>query len=96
LTPKQKLVLSGAPNFRKLQEENIYGVGQPTVFGIRAILNQIRYSSSPKGRVTSICLTTLCNSIFKLFKIRPKHTMDQFTRRTNYLHQQTTFCSERI
>eukprot|EP01117_Protostelium_nocturnum_P009692 TRINITY_DN3462_c0_g1_i2.p1 TRINITY_DN3462_c0_g1~~TRINITY_DN3462_c0_g1_i2.p1 ORF type:complete len:1393 (-),score=653.00 TRINITY_DN3462_c0_g1_i2:1091-5044(-) len=41
----RNILLSGAPNFRGVEGERIYGVGQPTSFGIRTILNHIRFNS---------------------------------------------------
>lgn len=42
--------IAGAPNFRRVRIPgttiSLYGVGQPTVYGIRALLNLIRGSSS--------------------------------------------------
>jgi hypothetical protein len=40
----EQILLSGAPNYRrtKIAGASIYGVGQPSVFGIRAVLNVIK------------------------------------------------------
>jgi hypothetical protein len=42
----EQILLSGAPNFRRLPVPStnviLYGVGQPTVYGIRGVLNLIR------------------------------------------------------
>lgn len=42
----EQILLSGAPNFRRIAVPAtnvlLYGVGQPTVYGIRGVLNLIR------------------------------------------------------
>ncbi|PRP83694.1 hypothetical protein PROFUN_03849 [Planoprotostelium fungivorum] len=46
----RNIVLSGAPNFRSVENEKVYGVGQPTEFGIGTILNHIRYGGDNTTR----------------------------------------------
>eukprot|EP01119_Soliformovum_irregulare_P014208 TRINITY_DN3878_c0_g1_i1.p1 TRINITY_DN3878_c0_g1~~TRINITY_DN3878_c0_g1_i1.p1 ORF type:complete len:1108 (-),score=338.31 TRINITY_DN3878_c0_g1_i1:397-3720(-) len=53
---KRKLVLSGAPNFRRIPGARIYAVGQPTVFGIYTALNRIKQEAPDKFDVTWINL----------------------------------------
>ncbi|MBX3170835.1 MAG: hypothetical protein KF760_25740 [Candidatus Eremiobacteraeota bacterium] len=50
-------LLDGAPNFRQLPGSNVYGVGQPTVQGLRSVLNDL--NAGPNGTGPAVTWTTL-------------------------------------
>lgn len=50
-------LLDGAPNFRQVPSSNVYGVGQPTVTGLRSVLNEL--NAGPTGTGPAVTWTTL-------------------------------------
>lgn len=50
-------LLDGAPNFRQVQGQNVYGVGQPTVQGLRSVLKEL--NAGPNATGPTVTWTTL-------------------------------------
>ncbi|MBN9413984.1 MAG: hypothetical protein J0I12_01040 [Candidatus Eremiobacteraeota bacterium] len=50
-------LLDGAPNFRQVPGTNVYGVAQPTVQGLRSVLNELH--AGPNGTGPTVTWTTL-------------------------------------
>jgi Inositol hexakisphosphate len=46
--------ISGAPNFRKVPRQPIYGVGQPTAYGIRTIMNLMRVAGGKDHQLQAV------------------------------------------
>lgn len=74
----------GAPNFQQLHDLAIYSTGQPSVSGIRTVLNLIHLKQNPRRRVQWINLREepvvyLNNRPFVLRELeQPFHNMSDF------------------
>lgn len=55
--PNAQPLLEGAPNFRQVPGSNVYGVAQPTVQGLRSVLNEL--NAGPSGTGPTVTWTTL-------------------------------------
>ncbi len=55
--PNPQPLLEGAPNFRQVPGSNVYGVGQPTVQGLRSVLKEL--NAGPNGTGPTVTWTTL-------------------------------------
>lgn len=55
--PNAQPLLDGAPNFRQVPGTSVYGVAQPTVQGLRSVLNEL--NAGPNGSGPTVTWTTL-------------------------------------